>query len=235
MNSNFKYFYIVLLMSMLLACSNEGQERGGLTEQKAVVSLKPVTSFPKQISTSCREGIANIYDECGSQKVILENALIAAQATDTRVVILYGAEWCIWCHVFDKYVKGESNKFTYEWQYHDGDNLDWTMYDKANKQAEEEATELNEYFANHFVLAHIESHYSPDGVQVLADLGYEVNSILGVPVILALNESGEIVAEMKSSKELIGLEIREDSGREFRGYDRKLLLSELQRMHKLTN
>jgi len=232
---------LILLIIFLNGCQEQQTEIDSEqrpvsdNEQTTHVSLikHTVTSFPKTLSKTCREGIANIYDECGSQQQILNNALRAAQESGKSVLILYGAEWCIWCHVFDKYVKGVSRQFNYQWQYHDGDNLSWAMKERANKEAELEASILNQYFADNFILAHIESFYAPDGEQVLADLAYDVDNIVGVPVILVLNQAGEIAGEMKSSKELIGLEIRSDSGKEFRGYDRMLLLDELKRLRAL--
>ena len=197
--------------------------------------VKALLSFPQSLDPQCRDGIANIYDECGNQQLILDQALKAAQEADKRVLILYGAEWCIWCHVFDKYVKGQNRKFDYQWQYHDGEILDWEMLEKENLRAEEEAIQLNHYFDKHFVLTHIESYYSDSGEQVLADLGYDVSNINSVPLVLVLDSSGQISGEMQSSEELIGLEKRQDSGEEFRGYDRKLLLAELQRLFETTN
>ena len=204
-------------------------------EQKAVTkAFTPlaVTTFPEKINPQCREGIANIYDECGDQQAILDQAIKAATAADKRVLILYGAEWCLWCHVFDKYVKGKHKRFDYKWQYHDGDNLDWVMYEKENKRAEQEAQALNEFVSKHYVLTHIESYHAPNGEQVLADLGYDVEAIQAVPIIISLDKNGQIFAEMRSAEELIGLEKRQDNGQEFRGYDRKLLLSELKRMYQ---
>ncbi|MEZ5470280.1 MAG: thioredoxin family protein [Marinicella sp.] len=201
-------------------------------DQVIDVKVKEIVTFPAAIEPTCREGVAKIYDECGSQQMVLNQALQAAKQTDKTVLISYGAEWCIWCHVFDQYVKGSSREFDYQWQYHDGENLSWSMQEKANKNAETEAQALNHYFADNFVLAHIESYYSVDGEQVLFDLGYDVDSIVGVPLILVLDQNGQIADRMKSSNQLIGLEIRSDSGREFRGYDRKLLLAELKRLKK---
>lgn len=225
---------LIYLLVLLSGCADQSNSTNSSSEPNSIISATvAVTTFPEQVSADCREGIAKIYDECGNQQIILKDALKAAQKADKRVLISYGAEWCIWCHVFDRYVKGHSKKFDYQWQYYDGEDLDWTMFEMENKRAEQQAADLNKYFANNFVLAHIESYYAPNGEQVLISLGYDAEKIIGVPVILVLDSVGEIAAEMKSNKELIGLEVREDSGREFRGYDRQLLLAELKRMRLL--
>lgn len=219
----------VLLVMFIISLS-------GCSDQKTItVSLKNVSSFPKAIDNACRKGVAKIYDECGSQQNILHDALQVAKESNKTVLISYGAEWCIWCHVFDRYIKGYSRRFDYQWQYYDGENLSWTMIETIKNNTEADAQALNHYFAENFILAHIESFHAPDGEQVLIDLGYDVDSIVGVPLIITLDHVGQIAGKMKSTKELIGLEIRSDNGREFRGYDRKLLLTELKRLRKISS
>lgn len=238
MHKNIKIAAVLTFVVMIAYSVVNKQSKRNNQQQlpsKTYIQPKVLQSFPQSLDTQCREAIANIYDECGDQQLILDQALKAAQNVDKRVLILYGAEWCIWCHVFDKYVKGQNRKFEYQWQYHDGENLDWVMLEKENQRAEEEAIQLNHYFAEHFVLAHIESYYSANGEQVLADLGYDVSNIKSVPLVLVLDSSGQITGEMQSSEELLGLEKRQDSGEEFRGYDRKLLLAELQRLFETAN
>jgi len=94
-----------------------------------------VETFPGSVSSDCRDGVAKIYDECLSQKSILKQAISRGQKTGKTVLVVYGAEWCIWCHVFDKYIKGHSHRFKYQWQYHDGENQKWKMKERENKNA----------------------------------------------------------------------------------------------------
>lgn len=196
---------------------------------KHTVQFKSVSTYPQTVSPQCREGKANTYDECGDQRVILTAALEAAQLQGKHVLMVYGAEWCIWCHVFDQYVKGGHKQFTYQWQYHDGEDLFWLMQEREGHSIIEQALALNHFVAENFVLAHIESYYS-NGNQVMVDLGYDVDSIQYVPLIISLNAQGQLASQMKHKDQIKGLEIRENGGEEYRGYDRDLLLQELKRM-----
>jgi len=176
-----------------------------------------VESYPERISSSCREGVAQIYDECSDQTIILSKAIKESEGTGKSVLVVYGAEWCIWCHVFDKYVKGHSRKFKYKWQYHDGDNLDWKMKERENK------------------LVHIESYHSPNGAKAVQQTGFDPNKFSYVPVIFSLNQSGNYAAHMLAYDAIPGMEIREDSGRDFRGFDRQILLTELTKPRRLAS
>ena len=186
-----------------------------------------VESYPEQISSSCREGVAQIYDECSDQSVILNRAIKRSKETGKTVLVVYGAEWCIWCHVFDKYVKGHSRKFNYEWQYHDGENLDWKMKERKNKNAKSEAEKLNKFVSQNFILVHIESYRSPNGAETARATGFDPDNFSYIPLIFSLDHSGDYAAHMLAYDAIPGLEIRKDGWRDYRGFDRNILLSEL--------
>jgi len=111
----------------------------------------PVDSYPKTLSKGCRDGDAIIYDECSTQQYVIDQALEAANKSDKSVLVLYGAEWCVWCHVFDKYINGHSNAFNYRFKYHDGEKIKYNLREKENKNAAVEAKLLNWYVAENFV------------------------------------------------------------------------------------
>ena len=187
----------------------------------------PVTVVPASISKDCRGGVARIYDECSDQAELLAEALRLANGSDKTVLILYGAEWCIWCHVFDKYVKGQSRRFKYQWQFPDGYEERWDMRERENRQAEAQAKQLNEYVAANFVILHLEYYFSPNGEAVLASTGFDAASVEVVPQVLVVDGRGKFVAGMDDYSSIAKLEIREDSGKEYRGFDRPTLLRKL--------
>jgi len=189
-------------------------------------TLYKVDSYPAAISNTCRNGIAKIYDECGSQTVIFEQALQRANATGKSLMIVYGAEWCIWCHVFDKYVKGESEKFNYEWEY-DGEIETWDMNEGRSEKARTEAAQLNKYVADNFVIAHIEGQYAPDGLSVIDAIGFDSDKIKFYPFIFSIANSGKYADHMLASDAIPGLEIRSARFRSYRGFERTILLREL--------
>lgn len=192
-----------------------------------------VDTFPETLSSSCREGAAKVYDECGDQLAILEQAMARAAETGKKVLVVYGAEWCIWCHAFDKYINGKSRAFSYEFEY-EGELLQWDMRERENADAEREAAALNKYAADNFVVAHIEGEHSPNGADVLNRLGVEPGSVTFIPFIVVLGEDGKYLAHMPASSAVKGLEKRSDSGGAYRGYDRKLLLKELTKLREAT-
>ena len=59
-----------------------------------------VTSYPKSLDKSCRDGRAKTYDQCGDQFAMYQAAFDDAQAQDKVLLVSLGAEWCVWCHVF---------------------------------------------------------------------------------------------------------------------------------------
>jgi len=189
-----------------------------------------VETYPEQISSSCREGIAQIYDECSDQSELLREGIKRGKETGKSVLVVYGAEWCIWCHVFDKYVKGHSRDFNYEWQYHDGENLDWKMKERKNRNAEQEAEKLNKYVSENFILVHVESYHSPNGPDAARATGFDPNEFSYVPVIFSLDHSGAYADHMLAYDAIPGLEIRRDGWRNYRGFDREILLTELTKL-----
>ena len=193
-----------------------------------------IESFPKAISKVCRAGVANIYDECSDQQIILDNAINKANQSGKSVLIIYGAEWCIWCHVLDKYIKGESRRFQYHWEYEEGEISQWEMVEKQNRNAELEAEKLNKYVSENFVIAHIEGYHSPNGSEVIANTGFDTNKVKVLPYILVLNFKAEYSGHMLAYNAIEKLEIREDSGEEYRGFERNILLSELIKLRKLS-
>jgi hypothetical protein len=204
------------------------------TSNQLLAGKYKVESFPKFVSKVCRNGIANIYDECSDQNTILGDAMKQATESNKSVLLVYGAEWCIWCHVFDKYINGASRKFQYHWEYEEGETSVWEMVEKQNANAEKEAEELNKYVSENFVIAHIEGYHSPNGMEVIANTGFDSSLIQVLPYILVLNSKAEYAGHMLPYNAIEKLEIREDSGEEYRGFDRKVLLSELTKLRNIS-
>ncbi len=191
-----------------------------------------VEMVPESISKDCRGGIANVYDECSDQTLILQDALARANRSGKSVLVVYGAEWCIWCHVFDQYVKGGFRKFEYKWQFHDGDNLQWKMIERESRNARQEAYDLNKYVSDNFVIAHVEGYHAPNGEEAMAQTGVDTSKLFFMPYIVVLDSKGKLAAEMQPSNAIEKLEVREDSGEEYRGYNRIILLAELKKLRE---
>jgi len=203
----------------------------GETYADADNGLLPVETYPEKIRMDCRNGVAKVYDECSDQRPILARALRRANETGKSVLLVYGAEWCIWCHVFDKYINGQSRRFDYEWEY-EGDTVEWQMRERANADAEEQARALNRYVAENFVIAHIEGHYSPNGLEVIEDIGFDTTKVTFLPFIFVMDGSGKYAGHMLAYDAIPGLEVRKDSGEDYRGFNRPILLRELKELRR---
>jgi len=86
-----------------IAHANAGEKANASEQQPRYI----VASHPKTLSSECNEGRALVYDECGSQMSIVKAAYEEALASKKTTLVVYGAEWCVWCHIFDDFAKGE--------------------------------------------------------------------------------------------------------------------------------
>ncbi|MEM1086499.1 MAG: hypothetical protein AAGH90_02125 [Pseudomonadota bacterium] len=216
-------------ISALSACGD-----GATSSQISVseeVEYAAITTFPISLDRQCRGGEQEMYDECGDQMDLFESAMIKANSQNKTLLVSFGAEWCIWCHVFDKYIKGEAGQFTYTFgEPGDARAQTETLYERRDEAtARKEAKELNEFIAENFVLVHIESDYAPGGWDVLDQAGAANYFDNWVPFIFVTDRSGAFVAQLPHGP----IEERRDGMFDwYRGYDRPLMLSRLRNMRE---
>lgn len=186
-------------------------------------------SYPVTLDKDCRDGRAKIFDECGDQLKLFKAALRRAKTEDKTLLVSFGAEWCIWCHVFDKYINGVSESFTHTYSdprdaYRDTS----TLLEKADYDAKAEAKDLTDFVAKHFVIVHIDYKYSDKGVKVLEKTNAKEHFDGGMPFIFTVNRKGKFSKMMVASD----VETRRDTEDWFRGYDRAKLKRVLEDMRK---
>lgn len=198
-------------------------------DQPTTPHILPITHFPIVLPKDCNDGAAKLYDECADQVSILKDAISAARTENKKVLIVFGGEWCIWCHVLDNYFHGKFRSFDYQWRYSDGDIQEWSMREKVSPADIEDARVLNEYVANNFVVAHIENVYA-NGNEAVALTGFDPENIYYYPFIVALDSNGKYASNMVSTDAIKGFEVRKSGGEEFRGYDRRILLNQLKKL-----
>lgn len=92
---------------------------------------------------------------------------------------------------------------------------------------------LNHYMVDNFVIAHIDGDYA-NGNDALAYVGYH-HQIYFYPTIMALDKQGQFATMMPPATTIDGLSFRELNGQAYRGYDRKILLQEIQKLHQAAN
>lgn len=97
-----KWIWVAGLIALLAACSQDSENLP-----------RAYVSFPERIDPQCRNGKARVFDECGDQLALFTAALAKANSEGKTLLVEYGAEWCIWCHVFDAHISGEHGEFRY--------------------------------------------------------------------------------------------------------------------------
>ena len=188
-----------------------------------------IISFPQFLSKTCRNGRAKLYDECGDQMDILRSAARKAAVDGKVMLVSYGAEWCIWCHVFDAYIHGGIKQFSYTFASPSAieTRRNAVLYERAAIDVSGEATKLQQYVADHFVIAHIDAQYAPNGRTVLTSTGAAKHDNGWLPFIFTVKVDGQFAAQLDHGL----VESRRDTADWYRGYHRVNLLKVLTGMH----
>ncbi len=218
------------VLTLLLTMMGVGGEGLPVQAAGALSSENGITSLPERLDKNCRKGNAKLYDECADQIALFDAALKLSVDQGKVLLVSYGAEWCIWCHVFEQHIQGKTSQFKYTFGYPDDPEArdTMTMYEREKRDVTSEARELNAYVSKSFVLVHIEGYASPNGYSVLQLTGADQEFDGGVPYIFSVTSSGRYVASMNHDR----AETRRDGLFEtYRGYDRRRLLEELNGLH----
>ncbi|WP_422377697.1 DUF255 domain-containing protein [Roseibium sp.] len=197
----------------------------------AIAKAENFTKLPAELDENCRYGLAKLYDECADQRAIFDQALQNARREGKTILVSYGAEWCIWCHVFDAYLSGTKTKFEYEFEDPDspGDLYSATLYEREREDVSTLASSLNDYVRENFVLVHIEGQYAPNGDAVLQNTGAFEHYSGGIPFVFTVDHNGQFLQKINTS----AIETRRDSFWDwYRGYKRVFLLEELRQARR---
>lgn len=197
-----------------------------LTLAATAASAEDLKIFPQEIEKRCFGGRAEMYDECGSQLAVLRDARAAAAGSGRTVLVIYGAEWCIWCHVLKRHLEGRHGAFSYTLEGESGYNVN--EHSDGNDAAE--AAILAEFASRAFVVAAIESQHTMDGDLVLSRTGAADHVRDWIPFVFTLDADGRFAAKLPEFDELPDLEVRREGDDWYRGYDRAVLMRELGRM-----
>lgn len=219
--------YWLAFAFVVVGCSPGEETASNVDEPKPAVvvpasEMRKVATFPERIDPSCGNGRARIYDECGDQRAVYAAALESAKADQKVVLVSYGAEWCIWCHVFAQYVAGRFDAFEYELP-----DETRSMRERRTETTEQEAADLNRFVSDTFVIAHIESDYAPGGWEVLEATGASEYLDNWIPFIFTVGSDGKIAAPLDHERvELSAIPFLSN----YRGYSRVRLLAHLREM-----
>lgn len=67
------------------------------TAQEPASKLVPAQESPAKSPTKSDKP-AKIYDESADAKAAIDSAIVRAQRDHSRVLVMFGGNWCIWCH-----------------------------------------------------------------------------------------------------------------------------------------
>jgi hypothetical protein len=196
------------------------------TEEPVTTLPQIYTGFPEALDPQCRDGTAKIYDECGDQLALFRTALARANAENKILLVEYGAEWCVWCHVFNAYINGDKGRFRYTYASAKEPEA-WTTRTVEEHGDVEGADALREFVARHFVVVRIDAQYAPNGTEVLKQTGAEEHFSGGLPFVFTVDSRGRYAATFEG----YGLEKnRRGSFDWYRGFHRDAMLRVLTSM-----
>ena len=189
---------------------------------------KAYVGFPVAIDPLCRDGKARMFDECTDQSRSFEQARTRARAENKVLLVEFGAEWCIWCHVFDAHISGQYDRFRYTYGTPDDPEArHTTTFEEGQPWSDAQAAqELRDFVAANFVLVHIDMQYAPNGMTVLSDSGAAGHYRGWVPFVFTVDQQGQFAAAFNHD----AAERRREDTNWYRGYDRRGLITQLTAM-----
>ena len=210
--------FVAAALLILTACSKE----------PVTTRSKIYVSFPERIDTGCRDGKAKMFDQCGDQAELFSTALGRAKAESKVLLVEFGAEWCIWCHVFDAHVNGERDRFQYTYGSPDEPEARYTeTFEEGAGTDANEANSLRDFVAATFVVVHIDAEFAPNGFGVLESTGAAAHYASSIPFVFTVDEHGRFAGKFNHD----AVEKRRDTPTDwYRGYDRKGLMAQLTAM-----
>jgi len=133
------------------------------------------------------------------------------------LLVEVGAEWCIWCHVFDAHINGDRGRFRYTYGApEEPDVRDTRTFTEHDDPDIAKADALREFVASHFVIVHIDIQHAPRSYEVLELSGAADRFPDAVPFIYVVDSNGTFIAEFDGVTD----GKRRDTWDWYRGYDR---------------
>lgn len=194
-------------------------------------SAKSFDKFPKTLDKKCKNGKAKLYDECSDQVPIFQKALDEAKKSNKTLLVSYGAEWCIWCHILEAYIEGKKTKFDYVFGKPDKPDarFNTTFHEREKYDVSKEAKALNDFVKNNFVVVHIVNYKTTNGNSVLKKTGAEKHYADEIPFVFTVKNDGQYTGHI----EIKEIQVKRKGEDFFYGLDRAKLLAHLQRIKQL--
>ncbi len=162
-------------------------------------------SIPEDAQALCPAMRVRLYAECMDQRTLFVEALVRARAEEKVLLVNFGAEWCIWCHLLDAELHGEVSA-------------------SATEAEQAVAAELAAFAAEHFVVVHIEGQEAEGGVDVLEATGAMTAFANAIPFVFTVDAQGRFLEALYPER----AEMEDAQGRP--AHDRAVLLEMLQEL-----
>lgn len=211
-----------LCLSLLIAFAITGGGRPSASQPLVAGKNDRLQIVPAQVPAGCNRRIGQkqiLFDMCRDQSSLLKEARKKARMSEKVVLVSFGADWCIWCQVFEAHILGGYGTLTY-----DTPDGPWTMEEKGHADGREaQAAALKAYVQEKFVVVNIAQESGESASAVLRETAADAHYSGGLPFIYALDRNGRLAGAIKSSE----VEVRRDGDDPYRGYDRVKLLAAL--------
>lgn len=138
-----------------------------------------ITAIPADPQAICPMERARLYANCADQRTLFVEGLTHARAEGKVLLVSYGAEWCIWCHVIDAELSGLLPG-------------DATPAEAATAEA------LADFAAGNFVVVHIDADALTGAEEVLAATGAAPHYPGAIPFLFTVDDNGRFVAEFST-------------------------------------
>jgi len=190
---------------------------------------KAYVGYPAALDPKCRDGTARMFDECGDQLALFEQALARANAEGKVLLVEFGAEWCVWCHALDAHMNGDYEEIRVAFGKPDEPEKRYHLTLEESKEwiDVEAASALRKFVAMNFVIVHIEMEFAPNSEEVMNITGAAEQYEGHVPFVYTVDSQGGFAAKFDPEG---ATRRRDDDQRPYRGYDRKVLLDKLTAM-----
>lgn len=199
---------------------------GGVTyiKRDRIFESPRFTQLPLNPSATCRGQESLLFDECSSQRELFEDAKELAADQGKQLIVVYGAEICVWCHVFAAFVQGGSGRFEYQIRARQEVFVEQAPASQTPPEA------LERYIARNIVLFYMEGRHAGDGYAVLEEIGAEPHFDGILPFVFSLNDEDNYSTSMSTLVDREALYVRRSEPDKYYGFNREILLSELRRI-----
>ena len=172
-----------------------------------VVGDHGLVKYPNVGALCPEQGARDIYASCLRQRDLFERARAHAVESEKLLLIGYGADWCVWCKVSDRYLEGAVSK----------------QEEGSADSNQRLARNLAEFVAEAFVIVHVDSDKKAETAPLMQEIGAGQWAGRAVPVFVVLDPKSGAVEEAR----LVEAEKPASAG--YVGYDRVEMLRELLR------